>query len=213
MHAINCSPYSVILWFLRKSQFRVWSGNRTQVKVGWWNRFFSQHCPLILVVAYNWTWSRYQKSECEALHAFWSRTDVPFSFLWDRPLSGPEPPPLRFPGVLVSTMSLFSGPHTWHFTGRCWWHLSGMWFSSHPSGKTFDEFVSPGCEQGWCLTYWMPAGLSGNLWELRCAFQESGVIIILCVFLCPSMPSMATCLRDTYLFPSIYLMYLRLHIE
>ena len=49
--------------------------------------------------------------------------------------------------------------------------------------------------------------------KLRCAFQESDVIIILCVFLCPSMPSMAVCLRDTYLFPNIYLMYLRLHIE
>lgn len=80
MHTINCS-YSVILWFLRKSQFSVWSGNRTQVKAGWWNRFFSQHCPLILVVACNRTWGLYQKSECEALHAFWSRTDVPFSFL------------------------------------------------------------------------------------------------------------------------------------
>lgn len=212
MHTINCSPYSIILWFLRRSQFRVWSGNRTQVKEI--NIVFSLN-----TVRWSW-WLRIVElgAGIKSLNVrlsmhFGSGQMFLFHCPWDRPLSAPEPPPLRFPGVLVSTISLFSGPHTWHFTGRCWWHLIGMWFSSRLSGMTFDAFVSPHCEQGWCLTYWMPAGLSGNLWELRPAFQESDVIIILCVFLCSSMPSMAVCLRDTYLFPNIYLMYLRLHIE
>ena len=155
---INCS-YSVILWFLRKSQFRVRSGNRTQVKVEWWNRFF------LNTVRWSW-WFRIIElgADIKSLNVRPSRRfGLGQTFLfhspWDRPLSAPEPPPLRLPGVLVSTMSLFSGPHTWHFTGRCWWHLIGMWFSSCLSGTTFDAFVSPGCERGWCLTYWMAAGL------------------------------------------------------